>query len=124
MKISRSYGILKKIIRGNRKEISFMKRQWSMVGAIVLFLAIAFLSVLNVDPVPINFGFATVEWPLIIVIFGSVLLGALIATLLSTVKVYRDQRKDKTRDSQTRLGRKTRSGRRGSDSTVDESDEL
>lgn len=101
-----------------------MKKQWSMVGAIVLFLAIAFLSVLNVDPVPINFGFATVEWPLIIVIFGSVLLGALIATLLSTVKVYRDQRKDKTRDSQTRPDRKTRSGRRASDSTVNESDEL
>ncbi|MDZ7835383.1 MAG: LapA family protein [Alkalibacterium sp.] len=57
-----------------------------MIIAIILFLGVAILSVLNVDPVPVNFGFAVVEWPLIIVIFASVLLGALIATLLSTYK--------------------------------------
>ncbi|GEK90917.1 LapA family protein [Alkalibacterium kapii] len=72
-----------------------MKRQWSMVGAIVLFLIIAILSVLNVDPVPVNFGFVEVEWPLIVVIFASLLLGALIATLLSTYKAFKDQRKHK-----------------------------
>ncbi|EXJ24155.1 hypothetical protein ADIAL_0286 [Alkalibacterium sp. AK22] len=72
-----------------------MKRQWSMIGAILLFLIVAVLSVLNVDPVPINFGFAVVEWPLIIVIFVSVLLGAFIATLLSTFKIYKDQRQHK-----------------------------
>lgn len=83
-----------------------MKRQWSMIGAIVLFLLVAILSVLNVDRVPINFGFAEVEWPLIVIIFASVLLGALIATLLSTFKIYKDQRKEK-REKHSK--RKTRS---------------
>ncbi|MCC5889609.1 MAG: DUF1049 domain-containing protein [Alkalibacterium sp.] len=83
-----------------------MKRQWSMIGAIVLFLLVAILSVLNVDRVPINFGFAEVELPLIVIIFASVLLGALIATLLSTFKIYKDQRNQKQqKDSK----RKTRS---------------
>ena len=69
-----------------------MKRQWSMIGAIILLLLVAILSVLNVDSVPLNFGFAVVEWPLIIIIFVSILLGAVIATLLSTVKSYKDKR--------------------------------
>ncbi|MCC5894910.1 MAG: DUF1049 domain-containing protein [Alkalibacterium sp.] len=85
-----------------------MKRQWSMVGAIVLFLVVAYLSVLNVDPVPMNFGFTTVEWPLIIIIFVSVLLGALIATLLSTFKVYKDHNKER---KEKRSTRKTRSNK-------------
>jgi len=76
-----------------------MKKQWSMVGAIILFLGVAILSVLNVDPVPVNFGFAVVEWPLIVIIFASVLLGALIATLLSTFRAIKDQRKSKHQKS-------------------------
>lgn len=72
-----------------------MKRQWSMIGAIVLLLLVAILSVLNVDSVPLSFGFAVVEWPLIIIIFVSFLLGAVSATLLSTVKSYRDKREHK-----------------------------
>lgn len=87
-----------------------MKRQWNMVGAIVLFLVVAVLSVLNVDPVPMNFGFVTVEWPLIIIIFASVLLGALIATLLSTFKVYKDHNKEK-KESRKHSTRKTRSNK-------------
>ncbi|PRY84101.1 LapA family protein [Alkalibacterium olivapovliticus] len=86
-----------------------MKRQWSMVGAIVLFLIVAYLSVLNVDSVPMNFGFTTVEWPLILIIFVSVLIGALIATLLSTFKVYKDHNKEK-KESRRPTTRKTRSG--------------
>ncbi|OJF95195.1 lipopolysaccharide assembly LapA domain-containing protein [Alkalibacterium sp. 20] len=96
-----------------------MKKQWSMVGAIVLFLGVAILSVLNVDPVPVNFGFAVVEWPLIVIIFVSVLLGALIATLLSTYKMFADQRKSNhqksdssSRTSETPSKRKTRSGKK------------
>lgn len=83
-----------------------MKRQWSMIGAIVLFLLVAILSVLNVERVPINFGFAEFEWPLILIIFVSVLLGALIATLLSTFKIYKDQKKEKREKASKR---KTRS---------------
>ncbi|WP_423189494.1 LapA family protein [Alkalibacterium sp. f15] len=99
-----------------------MKKQWSMVGAIVLFLGISILSVLNVDPVPVNFGFAVVEWPLIVIIFVSVLLGALIATLLSTYKMFTDQRKSKHQESDSSSmtadapsERRTRSGKKKTD---------
>lgn len=80
-----------------------MKKQWSMVIAIVLVLLIVILSVLNVDPVLLNFGFAQVEWPLIIVIIGSLLIGAIIASLLSTMRMYqeRKQRKQLEKDLQT-----------------------
>lgn len=77
-----------------------MKRQWSMIGAIILLLLVAILSVLNVDSVPLNFGFAVVEWPLIIIIFVSILLGAVIATLLSTFKSYKDKR-EHTKESKS-----------------------
>lgn len=103
-----------------------MKKQWSMVGAIILFLGVAILSVLNVDPVPVNFGFAEVEWPLIIIIFASVLLGALIATLLSTYRAFTEQRKHKheqtdsySDSTETPVTRKTRSNK----NTLDDSPE-
>lgn len=66
-----------------------------MVSAIVLILLVAVLSVLNVDPVPVNFGFTQVEWPLILVIFGALLIGALIASLFSTVKMYQETKRRK-----------------------------
>lgn len=107
-----------------------MKKQWSMVGAIILFLGVAILSVLNVDPVPVNFGFAEVEWPLIVIIFASVLLGALIATLLSTYKAFKDQRKSKHQKSavssdtdQGPTRRTTRSDKSPSDKLNDENDD-
>ena len=107
-----------------------MKKQWSMVGAILLFLGVAILSVLNVDPVPVNFGFAEVEWPLIVIIFASVLLGALIATLLSTYKAIKDQRKHKhekddsstepAEQTETPVTRKTRANRDTFDDSPEE----
>lgn len=80
-----------------------MKKQWSFVGAFILLFIGAVLSVLNVDPVPVNFYFATYEWPLIIVILGSILLGALIASLLSTMKIYQEtkMRKDAEKTAST-----------------------
>lgn len=101
-----------------------MKKQWSMVGAIILFLGVAILSVLNVDPVPVNFGFAEVEWPLIVIIFASVLLGALIATLLSTYKAIKDQRKSKhqkdVETDQVSKKRMTRSDKKNKNLSTDD----
>ncbi|WP_161877931.1 LapA family protein [Alkalibacterium sp. MB6] len=94
-----------------------MKKQWSMIGAIVLIIFVAWLSVLNVDSVPLNFGFAVVEWPLILIIFVSVLVGALIATLFSTVREYRNKRNHKETSS-----KKYRSEKANNDVTNDETD--
>lgn len=72
-----------------------MKKQWSLIIAVVLVLIVAILSVLNVDPVPVNFGFTEVEWPLILVIIGSLLIGAIISSLFSTVKIYQERKERK-----------------------------
>lgn len=68
-----------------------MKRQWAVILAIVLILLISILAVLNVDPVSINFGFTQVEIPLILLILGTLLLGALVTVILSTTKSFSDR---------------------------------
>ncbi|WP_242268947.1 lipopolysaccharide assembly protein LapA domain-containing protein [Bacillus cereus group sp. BfR-BA-01352] len=42
--------------------------------------------------VTVNFLFGKAEWPLILVIIGSVLLGALLAGLISMMNIYQLQR--------------------------------
>ncbi len=42
--------------------------------------------------VPINFGFTTIQSPLILVIIGSALLGALILLLVSTSAMFRQKK--------------------------------
>lgn len=69
-----------------------MKRQWSLILAIIVVLIIAVFSVINVDMVTVNYLFGKAEWPLILVIIGSVLLGALLVGLISMMKIYQLQR--------------------------------
>ena len=59
-----------------------MKNQWRLIVSIVLVLIIILFSVLNVDNVPINFGFGQVVAPLIIVIVISLLLGSVLTVLV------------------------------------------
>lgn len=68
-----------------------MRKQWSSVLLIVLILMIVIFSVLNVDPVNINFGFTMVEMPLVVVIIGTLLLGVLIAVIWSTTLIMKER---------------------------------
>ena len=78
-----------------------MKKQWTTIAAIVLIILVALLAMINMGPVPVHLGFADFEWPLIMVILGSLLMGALIATLISTSSLY-TSRKEK-RESHKRI---------------------
>ncbi|RST70303.1 DUF1049 domain-containing protein [Siminovitchia acidinfaciens] len=69
-----------------------MKRQWNLISALIVVLIIAVFSVINVEPVTVNYLFGKAEWPLILVIIGSVLLGALLAGLIGMMKIYQLQR--------------------------------
>ncbi|MCM3654624.1 lipopolysaccharide assembly LapA domain-containing protein [Metabacillus litoralis] len=69
-----------------------MKRQWNLLLALFVVLIIAVFSVINVDPVTVNYLFGKAEWPLILVIIGSVLLGALLVGLIGMMKIYQLQR--------------------------------
>lgn len=72
-----------------------MKKQWSTVFLIVLALIVVIFSVINVNPVGINFGFTIVEIPLAIVLIGTLLIGVLMAVLLSTgiILKYKSEQK-------------------------------
>ena len=50
---------------------------------------------MNVEPVLINFGFTTIEVPLVIVIIGTLLIGVLIAVMWSTSIIVRERNKIK-----------------------------
>lgn len=84
-----------------------MKRQWSVILAIVLILIISILAVLNVDPVSINFGFTQVEMPLILLILGMLLLGALVTVILSTTKSFSDRQNYKKLEQEYQELKKT-----------------
>ncbi|MFL2028219.1 LapA family protein [Loigolactobacillus zhaoyuanensis] len=62
-----------------------MKNQWRLVLVLLLALVIVIFAVLNVAPVTVQFGFGSAKWPLIIVIIVSLLLGALVTVLVSTM---------------------------------------
>ncbi|EAC8223632.1 DUF1049 domain-containing protein [Listeria monocytogenes] len=62
------------------------KVQWQVIAGIILALIIAIFAVINVDPVEVNFLFAQAEWPLILIILGSVLCGCLIIFFLNIAK--------------------------------------
>lgn len=72
-----------------------MKKQWAIIAAIVLIILVSVLAMLNMDPVPVYLGFANFEWPLILVILGSLLIGVVISTLISTAALYTSRRENK-----------------------------
>ncbi|OCT11942.1 hypothetical protein A8709_29200 [Paenibacillus pectinilyticus] len=77
-----------------------MKMQWILISALVFALITAVFAVVNVDPVQVNFMFATTSTPLILVILTSTLLGGLIVGLFGIVRQYKLQRKVKQLEKQ------------------------
>lgn len=55
-----------------------MKNQSKIIVGFILVFIVAIFSVINTDKVAVNFGFATIQSPLIFIILGSTVLGALI----------------------------------------------
>lgn len=73
-----------------------MKNQWRLIAGIVLILLIITFAVLNVDHVPVNYGFGKITAPLIIIIFVSLLVGSLLTLLVSTTSSTRTNRELRT----------------------------
>ena len=65
-----------------------MKLQWSLLLGLLFAIIIAIFAVYNVDAVPVNYVFDTAEWPLILVILGSALLGALISGMIAMYRSF------------------------------------
>ncbi|NNV06598.1 lipopolysaccharide assembly LapA domain-containing protein [Geobacillus sp. C56-T2] len=69
-----------------------MKGQVNVVLALLLALIVALLAVANVDKVTIRYLIGETRLPLIIVIFGSAVLGALVVAMLGWVRLFSLQR--------------------------------
>lgn len=63
-----------------------MRFQWSLLLGLLFAVIISLFAVYNVGAVPVNYVFGSSEWPLILVILGSALLGALLS---GSVAIYR-----------------------------------
>ncbi|MBM7644690.1 putative integral membrane protein [Scopulibacillus daqui] len=69
-----------------------MKGHAGIILALIFALIIAIFSVINVDSVTVNFLFVKADWPLILVILVSVLMGALIVGSIGYVRIYKLQK--------------------------------
>lgn len=72
-----------------------MKMQWRLTFAILFALIIAVFAVVNVKTVPVSYLFGVAHFPLILVILGSALIGALSLLLFGIVfqvRVIREKR--------------------------------
>jgi lipopolysaccharide assembly protein A len=70
-----------------------MKLQWIFLLGILFAIVVSIFAVINVDSVTVNYWFGTSEWPLILVILASVLMGGFIVFSINIVKIYSMRRK-------------------------------
>ncbi|MGX7201175.1 hypothetical protein BCR22_01100 [Enterococcus plantarum] len=72
-----------------------MKNQWRVVIGLILVLIVVIFAVLNNQTVPVSFGFAKISGPLILIILGSAIVGALIGLLTSTTTMWKQKKQVK-----------------------------
>nr|WP_064092475.1 lipopolysaccharide assembly protein LapA domain-containing protein [Rossellomorea aquimaris] len=72
-----------------------MKFQWTLLLGIFFALIVSVFAVINVDPVTVNYFFGTADWPLILVILGSVFMGGVIIGSVGLFRLFVVQRKVK-----------------------------
>ncbi|CAG9619462.1 LapA family protein [Sutcliffiella rhizosphaerae] len=70
-----------------------MKTQWYLLAGILFTIFVSVFAVLNVAPVEVNFLFGTAEWPLVLVILFSTLMGIIIAGSIGIYQVVMTRRK-------------------------------
>ena len=69
-----------------------MKTQWTLILGLLFAIIIAVFATVNIDKVPVNYIFGEAQWPLVLVILGSALLGALISACFSMIRIFTQSR--------------------------------
>lgn len=72
-----------------------MKFQWALLLGLAFTLIVSIFAVINVNPVRVNYFFGEAEWPLILVIIGSVLMGGIIVGSVGLFRMFVLQREVK-----------------------------
>lgn len=70
-----------------------MKMQWTVLIGLAFAIIIAIFATVNVGRVPVDYIFGEAYWPLVLVILGSALLGALISVCFAAFRLLAVQRK-------------------------------
>ncbi|MFT8362014.1 MAG: LapA family protein [Sporolactobacillus sp.] len=70
-----------------------MKKQWLLLLTLLFVLLIILFSIANVDNVTFSFLIGKVRMPLILVVIGGILLGALLTGMFSYGRIYKLQRR-------------------------------
>jgi putative membrane protein len=98
-----------------------MRGQWSLIIGLIVAILIAVFAVINVDAVRVNYLFGHAEWPLILVILGSVLMGAIVAGTVGMLRIYQLQAEIKRLKKQSVVTNESKESERTSvkDQTVD-----
>ncbi|MCA1031878.1 lipopolysaccharide assembly protein LapA domain-containing protein [Bacillus timonensis] len=65
-----------------------MKGQWNLILAFVFALIVAIFAVINVEAVEVDYLFGTAQWPLILIIIASVLMGGLIVGSVGLFRLF------------------------------------
>ncbi|MFJ5965437.1 lipopolysaccharide assembly LapA domain-containing protein [Bacillus sp. NPDC093026] len=68
------------------------KQQWTIILAFIFVLIVSVFAVINVRPVQVDYLFGTAEWPLILVIIVSVLMGGLIVAFGGIFQIFKLKR--------------------------------
>lgn len=66
-----------------------MKVQWTWILGLLFAVIIAVFSVVNIDAVRVNYILGTAEWPLVLVILGSALLGSAVSGFIALFKSFK-----------------------------------
>jgi len=77
-----------------------MKRQWSLILAIIFAIIIAIFAVINVEPVEVDYLFGKAEWPLVLIILGSVFMGGFIIASAGVVRILTIHRRLKVAEKE------------------------
>jgi putative membrane protein len=72
-----------------------MKFQWNLLLGLLFAIIIAVFAVFNVDAVQVNYVFGKAQWPLVLVILCSALLGAVVSGFVAMFRSVRSNRRIK-----------------------------
>lgn len=66
-----------------------MKGQWGLIIGLIVALIIASFSIINMDVVSVNYVLGTAQWPLVMVIISSVLMGGILVGVLNVYGTFK-----------------------------------
>lgn len=70
-----------------------MKNQWRVYLSLFFAFIIVIFAILNNQMVTVNYGFGQFEAPLVLIIFGSALIGAISVSFIATSATWRQKKK-------------------------------